>query len=526
MTDGRRPKIRAATTSRAPAQHLPVVLADATVLVVDPDAVSRRFVELALASDAERVFDFAVETVRDAASAFEVLHASVVDLIVAETDLGDMSGMHFYKRLHQESRLRSLPFVFLSADRRSATKVVALRAGVDDYVDKPCEPLELMARIAGLIERQRRTLAAQRRRAYTLAGEFSTLPFPDLISILELSRRTGSLTIATSRAQGEICLRNGQPVHAAFGNLLGPESFYQLMGESSGQFEFSVAPADPAVRQTIDEPVTALVMEGARRLDDRRAKGGGRSAPPSIRRQSVAPRVRSSMLPPEPPLPALAPSRTIGAHFELGISDAYSLGELQLFSQNELARWTRAPGGRERLHIHLLSDLVAGVAAFLSVASPVAERWVVTALSDEPKTLGLSFFLRQERLLDVTLIEVQKAASVQKGLRLCPAVTILAPPHGDFLALGTGARLQLETLCKTVPPGALFGIGNAALEQPVKELAMKLSIPAHSCRRGALGDAQTDFRALLTAAVRLWASSGESSGTPTSAAAGQKGKRG
>src|SRR5688572_6492120 len=109
-----------------------------TVLAVDADAVSRRFVELALSAHG----DFTVESAIDAAGALETLSTRTVDAIVAEIDLNDMNGLQLFRRLSQERRLRSIPFIVLSSDRRPSTKVAALRAGVDDYQTKPCEATE------------------------------------------------------------------------------------------------------------------------------------------------------------------------------------------------------------------------------------------------------------------------------------------------------------------------------------------------------------------------------------------------
>jgi hypothetical protein len=405
--------------------------------------------------------------------------------------------------------------------------VVALRAGVDDYIEKPCDPKELMARIAGLIERQRRALDTERRRGYTLAGDFTTLPFPDLVAILEVSRRTGSLSIATPRALGEIFLHDGRPVHAIFGNLTGPEAFYRVMAEVAGQFEFTTRPADACTSRTIGEPVTALVMEGARRLDDRLARGRRTSTRPSSPAKSVRLPASSTSPPLERPTPALGPTRALGAQFELGISDAFALGELQLFTHEELARWTRAPGGRDRLHVHLLAEPAAGVSALLAIAGQPTERWVVAALGHEPKTLGLSFFLRQERLLDIALLDVKNAAAFQRSLRRSPAVAILAPPNGDFLALGTTARLELEGFFKHLSPPVVLGVGNAALGPHVTELATAPATQAAAaCKQGALGAVHTDLRALVVAGIRLWASSSNTSVEPPSAAERTKGRRG
>src|ERR1044071_80961 len=95
-----------------------VVWQPASALVVDSDPVSRRFVELALGKGGE----FVVEAAESSAAAIEILRVQAVELIVADTDLSDANGLHFFRTLTQESRLRGIPFVFLSADRRPEAK--------------------------------------------------------------------------------------------------------------------------------------------------------------------------------------------------------------------------------------------------------------------------------------------------------------------------------------------------------------------------------------------------------------------
>src|SRR3954470_24878147 len=156
-----------------------------TVLVVDGDPVSRRFVELALGKGGA----FIVEAAESAAAAIEILHVQAVELIVSDTDLSDANGLQFYRTLAQESRLRGIPFMFLSADHRPEAKIAALRAGVADYLVKPCHGGEFAARAISLVERERRARATARRRGYLLAGDLTAMGFPDLIHTIEMGRR-------------------------------------------------------------------------------------------------------------------------------------------------------------------------------------------------------------------------------------------------------------------------------------------------------------------------------------------------
>jgi CheY-like chemotaxis protein len=500
-------------------------MSDAVVLVVDPDGVSRRFVELALRAGAPKGSPTAVESARDAMSALEVLHTTRVDLVVSETDLPDMSGMAFYRRLQQEGRLRGIPFVFMSSDTRATAKVVALRSGADDFIIKPCDAAELSARLEGIIDRRRRQRSAQTQRTYTLAGDFSTLPFPDLVSILELSRRTGSLTITTRGGAGEIFLVDGRVMHGAFGNLAGADAFYALMAEEDGHFEFDVRAADSCAHATIDETVTALVMEGARRLDDLRqaprpsyAAALGRPSIPAM--PSLRPSLPSPPLPPEP---ALRGAPSIAAQLELGISDGFALGELRLYTRDELARWTRGVGGRDRFHVHLLADLAAGASALLAIAAQPTERWLLSALTAEEKALGLAFFLRHERLVDVVLLDIRDAGNFERSLGRAAALLIVAAPEGDYLAIGTKGAVKLEGLLRTLPPAAVLGVGNASLEQKLRALlASHDPAPPLKCHRGTLGDSTCDLRALLVDGIGLWASS---AGAPFGVSATAAGSR-
>ena len=162
-----------------------------TALVVDSDPVSRRFVELALGKGGE----FVIEAAESAAAAIEILRVQAVELIIADTDLSDTNGLQFFRALSQESRLRGIPFLFLSADRRPEAKMAAFRAGVADYLIKPCHAGEFAARAISLVERERRARATARRRNYLLAGELTAMAFPDLVNTIEMARRSGVLSL-------------------------------------------------------------------------------------------------------------------------------------------------------------------------------------------------------------------------------------------------------------------------------------------------------------------------------------------
>jgi two-component system chemotaxis response regulator CheY len=478
----------------------------ATVLAIDGDAVSRRFVELALGRDPE----FQVEGAVDGSGALEILGKTPVHLILSDTDLADMNGLQLYRRLNQEARLRSIPFVFLSADARVTTKTVAFGAGVDDYLVKPCDGGELLARARSLIARQRRVGTALRERSYSLAGDFSALSFADLISILELGRRSGTVSIASSDRLGNAYFDHGRVVHALFGNLSGAAAFVWMMAQEDGHFEFTPGrcPIEPA-RHTIDQSVQSLMMESARVIDTEKATGKHFALPlpaPDAAPPAVAPSVER--------VPAFVPEAGVAAQLERALLDSFNLGDLMVFSPGELTSWTSRPVARDRFHVVLVADLAQGASALLAMAGAPTERWVLSSLGPDAKTMGLAFFLRQERLVDVILVDVRDPGAARENLRRCPSLFIIAPPEGDALALGIKARVELSLLVSELQPRALLGLGNPALPAAMQALTQASDGLVPRFRAGALDAATADLRSLLAEGVRL------ASRPPAAAAAG------
>ena len=76
------------------------------------------------------------------------------DLIVLDLMLPGMDGLAFTKTLKNDSRLRSIPIIMLTAKGEEADIVTGLELGADDYITKPFSPRELVSRVKALLHNQ------------------------------------------------------------------------------------------------------------------------------------------------------------------------------------------------------------------------------------------------------------------------------------------------------------------------------------------------------------------------------------
>lgn len=94
---------------------------------------------------------YAVDVAKDGEAAWDLVQALDYDLIVLDVTLPKLDGVTFCQRLR--SRNSSLPVLMLTARDTVADKITGLDAGADDYVVKPFDLQELMARIRALLRR-------------------------------------------------------------------------------------------------------------------------------------------------------------------------------------------------------------------------------------------------------------------------------------------------------------------------------------------------------------------------------------
>lgn len=115
------------------------------ILIADDEKEIRELLRLYLENEKYQVIE-----ARDGQEAFELLHQNKIDLCVLDIMMPKMDGYHLLRELRKES---NIPVIILSAKDADSEKILGLNLGADDYIAKPFNPLEAVARINSNIRR-------------------------------------------------------------------------------------------------------------------------------------------------------------------------------------------------------------------------------------------------------------------------------------------------------------------------------------------------------------------------------------
>ena len=116
-----------------------------TVLVVDDEKEIRDAIEIYLKNDGITVIK-----AQDGIEAIERLHEHEVHLIVLDIMMPRLDGIATTFKIREE---KNIPIIILSAKSEDTDKILGLQVGADDYVTKPFNPMELIARVKSQLRR-------------------------------------------------------------------------------------------------------------------------------------------------------------------------------------------------------------------------------------------------------------------------------------------------------------------------------------------------------------------------------------
>lgn len=131
---------------------------------------------------------FTVLTARSGEEAIDLLQHQIPDLIVSDIMMPGIDGYTLYKKVQEIHRLNPIPFIFLTAKADKQDIRIGKAMGVDDYIVKPFEPLDLVAAVKGKLLRLEEQEIRQEKELERLSDHLLTYLFKKIHAPLSLIR--------------------------------------------------------------------------------------------------------------------------------------------------------------------------------------------------------------------------------------------------------------------------------------------------------------------------------------------------
>jgi len=192
------------------------------LLVADDNADMRSYLARMLAGQ------YRVVLARDGAEALEQARALRPDLIVTDLMMPRMNGIDLLQAVRRDNALRLTPVIFLTARAGSEARVESLEAGADDYVAKPFDEHELLARVHNLIRAR-----AQERELAALQKDKMTRLMPQHLADMILSGNRDDL-LKGHRAEITVVFIDLRGF-TAFAEIADPEDLMTVLRQYQGE---------------------------------------------------------------------------------------------------------------------------------------------------------------------------------------------------------------------------------------------------------------------------------------------------
>ena len=204
------------------------------ILVVDDEKEIADLLEIYLISDG-----FQVLKAYSAKEGLRILEEKKIDLVLLDVMMPDMDGIAMCRRIRETN---NIPIIMVSAKTQDIDKIVGLSTGADDYVAKPFNPLELMARVKSQIRRYVRLGSIESKEGVIITGGLA------LDTVAKELTLDGEPVRLTAREYGivEYLMRN-------LGHVLSTQQIYEAVwNEPSYSSEKTVTVHIRRIREKIE----------------------------------------------------------------------------------------------------------------------------------------------------------------------------------------------------------------------------------------------------------------------------------
>ncbi|MEY4298701.1 MAG: hypothetical protein RLZZ423_1880 [Cyanobacteriota bacterium] len=188
--------------------------APARLLLVDDEPGLRTAVQAYLEDEG-----FAVTTAVDGEDGWSKAQELLPDVVISDVMMPRLDGYGLLRKLRDDERLGGTPVIFLTAKGMTADRIEGFQAGCDDYIPKPFDPDELVARVRNVVRRQERLLAEAARFADADIGQMAK----QITEIRSLLATGGSARKAPSAVRHEFTPREASVLQLVAEGMMNKE---------------------------------------------------------------------------------------------------------------------------------------------------------------------------------------------------------------------------------------------------------------------------------------------------------------
>lgn len=228
------------------------------ILIIDSDEKANGELQKFLVNEG-----FGVISAYDGSMGMQMINSYRPDLVVMEVDLPGMDGFELLDGLREKPELRQIPVIFVTRLTSENLMIKALEHGGDDYIVKPYNKLELMARVKSSLRRGKRF----RQSESSTVGNLADISLPELLQTMELGKKTVHLSLPDMG--GDLYVEKGTLVHAKIGSSEGVPAIQRIVFLEHGYFTISFEPFPKTLKKE-QMSIQSVLMDTMRYVDELR----------------------------------------------------------------------------------------------------------------------------------------------------------------------------------------------------------------------------------------------------------------
>lgn len=219
--------------------------------------------------------DFNLLTAENGKIAIETLKTVKVDLVITDLKMPVMDGFGLIAHMSQE--FRQIPVIVITAYGSPQIEQELKKFGIQQFLEKPLDFDFLVKKIFEYLESGPK-------------GHLQGISLPTFLQLVEMEKKTYTLTIKFQDKVGNLYLLKGKLIDADCGDLAGEEAAYEIIGWDNPEIE--IDHICHKKEKKLDSTLTHLLLEGLRLKDEENKKNPERGAKNDVEKIGVTTEIK------------------------------------------------------------------------------------------------------------------------------------------------------------------------------------------------------------------------------------------